>query len=221
VQPALIVALAISIGLGVTNAAYARYETISSGLADARLAAFDVKTSHVAGWKASYLGQLSQAQQFFGATAVWERAVYRPTAMADISSSRNVYVDVLTTDDPGSLAAYGLEACYTFHGYHIASVSDVDVGAGVSAQIIDYFNPRQQISWSALWWEWPYEEDGTTRYERIVVFMADGPTADFTGVAATDIPTQDPKFATTDAFLATLGRSIVSTQLANAVDEEA
>jgi hypothetical protein len=205
----------------VTNAAYARYETISSGLTDARLAAFDVKTSHVDGWEANYLGQLSQADQFFGETAMWERAVYRPTAAADITSSRTVYVDVLTTDDPGTFAAYGLEACYTFHGYDIASVSDVDVGAGVSAQIIDYLNTRNQISWSALWWEWPYEADGKTRYERIVVFMADGPTAEFTGVDATDVPTQDPKFATTDAFLATLGRSIVSSQLASAADEEA
>jgi hypothetical protein len=51
--------------------------------------------------------------------------------------------------------------------------------------------------------------------------MADGPTAEFTGVDATDVPTQDPKFATTDAFLATLGRSIVSSQLASAADEEA
>lgn len=216
-RPALVVALGIAAILGVTNAAYSRYEAISSGLADARLGSFDIQTAHVPGWETSFVGNLKQASQYFGETATWERVAYQPTGAAQVTADRTVYVDLLTTDDAGTFAAYGLEACYTFHGYEIASVSQVDVGAGVSAQVIDYTNPKSDIAWSALWWEWPYtSDDGKTRYERIVVYMADGPKSTFGGLADVEIATQDPQFAETDRFLATLGQAIVRSQLATA-----
>ncbi|MGH2445278.1 MAG: exosortase/archaeosortase family protein [Candidatus Limnocylindria bacterium] len=217
----LVVALGVTAVLGLTNATYARYEAISVGLADARLAALDIRTAHVSGWEAHYVGSITQGRQYFGETSTWERVAYQPTSGADVTASRTVYLDVMTTDDSGTFAAYGLEACYTFHGYDIASVADVDVGAGVTAQVIDYVNTRQNIEWSALWWEWPYtSEDGDTRYQRIVVFMADGPKATFEGLDELRIETQDARFARTDQFLATLGRSIVSSQLAIATAGE-
>jgi exosortase len=213
VRPALAVALGFAILLGVTNAAFSRYESISSGLGDARLESFDIRTAHVSGWRAQYLGQFAVARQYFGDSATWERVVYTPTPTAQTTSSRTVYVDVITTEDQGTFAAYGLQACYTFHGYQIKSVSQVDVGAGVEAQVIDYRNPSSDTDWSALWWEWPYEVDGQTRYERVVVFLADGPLATFTGLSDIAVATQDSRFAETDKFLATLGRTIVSSQL--------
>jgi hypothetical protein len=124
-----------------------------------------------------------------------------------------LYLDVITTDDPGSLAAYGLQACYRFHGYQIASVTTADIGAGVHAQIIDYRNTKMDADWSALWWEWPYTVDGLTRYERVVVLMSEGPNSEFTGITANDVQTQEPRFAESDRFLVTLGREIVRSQL--------
>jgi exosortase len=216
VRPALAVALAVAILLGITNAAYSRYESISSGLGDARLQSFDIRTAHAPGWRTEYLGKFAVARQYFGDSATWERVVYAPTNSAVTQSSRTVYVDVITTDDQGTFAAYGLQACYTFHGYEIRSVSQVDVGAGVDAQVIDYRNPKSETDWSALWWEWPYEVDGKTRYERVVVFMADGPLATFSGISDVTVATQDSRFALTDRFLATLGRNIVRGQLGTA-----
>jgi exosortase len=215
-RPALVVALAVALVLAVTNVGYARFEAISSGLADARLHSFDVRTAQVPDWRTQYVARLLQVKQYFGATATWDRVMYLPARNAPIHSTRTVYVDVITTDDPGTLVAYGLEACYTFHGYDIASISTTDVGAGVKAQVIDYTNTKQGVDWSALWWEWPYQQDGKTRYERIVVFMANGSDAQFTGVNNISIGTQSPRFVQTDRFLATLGRSIVRSQLATA-----
>jgi len=210
---ALALAVAVAVAFGLTNAAYSRYEAISSGLADARLGAFDIESAHVSGWETSFVSTMAQARQFFGSTATWERVAFQPTVAAELVSSRTVYIDVLTTDDPGTFAAYGLEACYTFHGYRIASVSQVEIGAGVKGQVIDYTNPESGIDWSALWWEWPYTaEDGSTRYERIVVFMADGPQATFRGLPDLDLATQDARFIATDRFLAALGAEIVNTQ---------
>ena len=216
VRPALIVAVCLAGVLGATNAAYARFESISSGLGDARLGSFDIRTAHVSGWETQFVARFRQATQFFGPSATWDRTLYLPRSTAPIHSTRSVYVDVVTTDDPGTLAAYGLQACYVFHGYHIASVTTTDVGAGVRGQVIDYTNPKNGTDWSALWWEWPYTADGKTRYERIVVFMANGPEAQFSGVMSSDIGTQVPRFVETDRFLVTLGRSIVQSQLGTA-----
>jgi exosortase len=212
-RPAFVVAAAIALALAVTNAGYARFEAISSGLADARLTTFDIRTAQVPSWKVSFVGKFIQVKQFFGPTANWQRVLYAPTAQATLQSNRTVYVDVITTDDPGTFAAYGLEACYTFHGYDIASVSTVDIGAGVDAQVIDYHKPQSDTDWSAIWWEWPFTDHEGTHYERIVAFMAGGPGATFGGVPSATIPTQSPRFVQTDQFLTALGRTIVLSQL--------
>jgi exosortase len=216
VRPALVVACVVAVTLAVADFGFARYEAISSGLADARLTSFDVRKAHVPDWRISFVGKFIQGTQYFGPTSTWERVLYVPTAAATIQSTRSVYVDAITTDDSGTFAAYGLEACYVFHGYQIASIATIDIGAGVQAQVIDYTNPSTNIGWSALWWEWPYTEGGKTRYERIVVFMAGGPEAQFKGVPEISVPTQSAAFVETDRFLTTLGRTIVGSQLGTA-----
>jgi hypothetical protein len=210
---AFVVALSVAVVLAATNAAYARFESISSGLGDARLGSFDISTAHVSGWDTHFVARFRQATQFFGASATWNRTLYVPQLTAPIHSTRSVYVDVLTTDDAGTFAAYGLQACYVFHGYTISSVTTTDVGAGVRAQVLDYTNPKVGTDWSALWWEWPYTANGKTRYERIVVFMANGPTSRFSGEMGDNLGTQSPRFVDTDRFLVTLGRAIVRSQL--------
>jgi exosortase/archaeosortase family protein len=218
-RPAIAVTLVIAAVLGLTNSAFSRYEAISSGLSDARLAKLDITVAHVPGWEASVVGELTQARQYFGDDATWERAAYRPTESASIVADRTVYVDVLTTSDSGTFAAYGLEACYAFHGYEISSVAQVDIGAGVNAEVIDYTNTRNGIAWSALWWEWPFTTaEGATHYQRIVVFMADGPDSAFDGLSAFEIGTQDARYLETDQFLASLGQEIVASQLASVAD---
>jgi exosortase len=216
VRPALVVAAGVTVVLAVANLGFSRYEAITNGLADARLTSFDVRTAHVPNWRISLVGNFIQGQQYFGAASTWQRVLYTPTPAATIQSSRNVYLDAITTEDQGTFAAYGLEACYQFHGYQIASIVTTDIGAGVQAQVIDYINPKTNVGWSALWWEWPYTDAGKTRFERIVVFMANGPDATFKGVPDMTLPTQSAQFVETDKFLTTLGRTIVRSQLATA-----
>ena len=216
VRPAFVVALGLAVVLGASNAAYARYEAISAGLTDARLGTFDVRTAQIPGWETQFVANFIQVRQYFGPSSTWERVMYLPTPRAEISSTKSVYVDVITTDNPSTFIAYGLEACFVFHGYHISSVVSVDVGAGVRGQVIDYTNPKVQADWSALWWEWPYTEDGRTRYERITVFMANGPRAEYKGVEPLSLGTQEARFEDTDRFLVGIGRAIVQSQLQTA-----
>lgn len=216
VRRAFVVAICVAGVLAGTNAAYARFDAISSGLADARLGSFDVRSMQLPGWQSRYIAAFPQATQYFGSSATWDRASYWSLSGASLSSSRSVYVDVLTTDDAASLVAYGLQACYRFHGYDLASVSTADIGAGVSAQVIDYVNTKVGADWSVLSWEWPYTVAGKTRYERVVILLGEGPKTQFTGVTGSDIGTQVPRFADTDRFLVTLGRAMVRSQLGTA-----
>ena len=210
---ALVVAAVLTAVLAVTNATYARFESISSGLADARLQTFDARTASVPNWDTRSMASFPIAKQYFGASATWDRTLWWPTAEASLYSSRSVYVDVVTTDDAGTFASYNLEACYRFHGYRVASVATTDIGAGVQAQVIDYVNEKANVNWSALWWEWPYQEDGRTRYERIVILISEGPNTEYRGIMTGSVPGQAPEFAESDRFLVTLGREVVRSQL--------
>jgi exosortase len=213
VRPALAFAVGVAAILAVTNAAFARYDPISSGLADARLKSFDVNSMHVAGWSSRYLAAFPMAKQYFGSSGTWDRALYKSGGIAALTSKRPIYVDVLTTDDPNTFAAYTVENCYRFHGYDITSITTADIGAGVSAQVIDYFNRKTETAWTTLWWEWPYSDGVQTRYERVVFLIGEGPKSEYTGLIAKDVTSQDARFAQTDAFLVTLARTVVRAQL--------
>jgi exosortase len=213
VRPALAFAIGAAAILAVTNAAFARYDALSSGLADARLKAFDVSSMNLSGWSSRYLAAFPMAQQYFGSSGTWDRALYASTDMAPLTSEQPIYVDVLTTDDPSTFAAYTVENCYRFHGYEIVSITTADIGAGVSGQVIDFYNPKTETTWSTLWWEWPYTDGAKTRYERVVFLIGEGPKSEYTGLIAKDVATQDARFALTDAFLITLARNVVRTQI--------
>ena len=213
VRPAFVMAVGLAAILGVTNAAYTRFDAISSGLADARLGSFDVRAAKLPGWESRFISAFPQARQYFGESATWDRSSHWSLPGAPLSSTNSIYLDVITTDDPGSFADYSLQACYRFHGYQIASITTADIGAGVHAQIINYVNTRQKAEWSALWWEWPYTAEGLTRYERVVLLLGEGPTAEFAGVTADDVESPTPRFAESDRFLVTVARSLVRTQL--------
>jgi exosortase/archaeosortase family protein len=213
---ALLVAVSMAGVLAVTNAAYARFDAISSGLGDSRLAPFDVRDAKLSGWDHRFISAFPMATQYFGGSATWDRAVYWAGPAAAVASSRSVYLDVITTDDPGTFASYTLEACYRFHGYQIESITTADIGAGVQAQVIDYHNTKVDADWSILWWEWPYSDGLRTRYERIVLLMSEGPNATFRGELASDVDSASPAFHQTDRFLVTVARDVVRTQLGTA-----
>jgi exosortase len=214
VSPALAVAVAIAVVLAGLNAGLSRYETIATPLGQAtRLEPFPIQNAQVAGWTSSYMAANPGGKQFFGDKSTWDRIQYTPSASATLQASVPVYVDVIGTDDPGSLAAYGVQACYSFHGYAIESTSSVDVGGGVTAQVIDYTNTKINADWSAIFWEWPYQKNGRTWFERIVVFVASGPAAHFGGLDVVRVANQSPRFAQTDQFLTTIATRMVASQV--------
>jgi exosortase len=209
----LVVAAAVAMLFGGLNAGYARYEPLANALGGPRLGAFDVRNAQVADWHAEFATRFEEGRQYFGQSSTWDRYIYSTDAAHPASGLRSsvpIYVDMMSTDDPSSLAAYGIEACYQFHGYQIASLTTLDIGVGVDAQIVGYVNPRQRADWSALWWEWPYRDGEKTRYQRVVMLVANGPGATFEGGALDVAPSRAERFTETDRFLAALARAMVS-----------
>jgi exosortase len=214
VSPALICAVAVAVVLAGLNAGLGRYEAIATPLGEAkRLEPFPIRNAQVAGWTSGYVAANPAGKQFFGQNSTWDRIQYAPSASAALQASVPVYVDVIGTDDPGSFAAYSVQACYSFHGYAIESTASVDVGAGVTAQVIDYRNTKIDADWSAISWEWPYQKNGRTWFERIVVFVASGPAARYSGLDGVRVASQSPRFAQTDQFLTTIATRMVASQI--------
>ena len=80
--------------------------------------------------------------------------------------------DVITTSDLSSFSAYGIEACYRFHGYKLYSIRTVNLGNGVYGNALSYYNTSIKSDWTTVYWIWPVlTSTGKTRYERVVLMM--------------------------------------------------
>ena len=212
--PVIVVAIGALL-MATINAGYARFEAVAGGLGQPVPSTFEASSAVPPGWSTALAASYDVGKQFYGDRSSWDRYLYQSPDGTSLDASVPVYVDVITTDDAGALAAYGLETCYRFHGYVIQSRNDIDLGSGVTGQVIDYTNPKRGTDWSAVWWEWPYNADGATRYERMVIFMAGGPTATLVGATDAAPPAQAGQFDQTDDFLATLGRIVVDQRLSD------
>lgn len=211
VMMAIIVAAA---GLGYVNSTFARYEPLTNGLAEPQVGALNVEVVSEIGYTTDFVASYGHARPYFGERSSWDRVRITPGAQAPMSSSAPVYIDDVRTDDAGALAAYGLEACYRFHGYLIESATTVDVGAAVPAQLINYHNPKQGRDWSGVAWEWPFQgRNGLVRYERVVIFTTDGPQANYAGVTVPPDASAG-RFGETNAYLVAVAREVVRLQLA-------
>jgi hypothetical protein len=212
-RPALMITAVVVLVLAGVNRGYARYAPLAGDLGEARLAAFEARAAVIPQWEHFLVARYAEGREFFGPSSTWERVLFASTPTAALRSSAPIYVDAISTPDANALAVYGIVECYRFHGFTIESVGSVDVGGGVKAQVIDFANPRDRADWTAVWWEWPVREAGHVIYQRVVVFMANGPRATFDGIPD-DVPGGDsPRFAATNRFLTALARMLVAAQL--------
>ena len=79
--------------------------------------------------------------------------------------------DVINTPDLSSFSAFGVENCYTFHGYALADVTQVSLAGGITGQAMSYTS-QQFGSWSIVYWIVPVKMDtGGTSYERVVLYV--------------------------------------------------
>jgi exosortase/archaeosortase family protein len=198
----LAIGLTMAALLAMPNASFAHYDSLVDAFGHPTLGTIDPNGVKIPGWQAAPSTSFDQATSYFGPHATWERVAF--SATTDLGSQpTSVYLDVIRTDDSGSLAAYGVEACYNFHGFGQVSNASTDVGAGVEAKVASFRSPVEATDWSILWWEWPYDAGGQTRYERLVLL------APLDGSSQPGGATTQASFTTATATLESLARSIV------------
>lgn len=196
------VGLALALMLAIPNASFAHYDSLVNAFGTPTLGTVDPGTVSLAGWQGSQAVGFDQATQYFGSNGTWDRVGFGASD-PNVTGPNTVYLDVIRTDDSGTLASYGVEACYNFHGFaQVASLS-ADVGAGVDAKLASFRSPIAGTDWTILWWEWPYNAGGQTRFERLVLLAPLAPP-DQPG-ATTSLST----FQSAQTSLTSLARQIV------------
>jgi len=204
------VGLALAAMLAVPDASFAHYDSLADAFGHPTLGTVDPNAVKIGGWQAVASTSFDQAKSYFGSHATWERVPFVSTSTSP-SGPSTVYLDVIRTDDSGSLASYGVEACYNFHGFTQVSSFSEDVGAAVDAKVASYRSPDSATDWSILWWEWPYNAGGQTRYERLVLLAPLDPA----GQPGTT--TTQATFDAAQSTLESLARTIVSAGMSDHV----
>jgi exosortase/archaeosortase family protein len=172
---ALPLALAAVFIVGSLNARLVRYGLVASDLGVPRLASFATTPPTIARWSETTRGDTYDwARQFFGDDSTWKRFSLLPPAKGkgELWSTMPIIADVITGSSLDRLNAYGIEACYKFHGYGLTEQTTVDLGGGVKGTSMrwqDGDGPR----WTTVYWHWPVMEHGKRRYERVTLLLAD------------------------------------------------
>ena len=140
-----------------------------------------------AGWTAVHTDTYTWATPFFGEDSTWLRyeLTWTGARSAPLQATTPVLADVITTSDLSSFSAYGIEACYRFHGYKLYSIKTVNLGNGVYGNALSYYNSSIKSDWTTVYWIWPVlTSAGKTRYERMVLMMIDSGNVRQMGKAA-------------------------------------
>ena len=146
----------------------------------------------VAGYTGYKADSYDWVKRYFGSDATWNRydytasstpASYTPGA----TTGGTIFADVIDSTKISPFNAYGIEACYAFHGYSYSGQKAVNLGAGVVGYSLAY-RGTDGTAYSVLYWIWAVDDaQGNKHYERVVLLK---PSSD--NAAAASAPQSDP-----------------------------
>lgn len=172
----------LALGVSVYNSDLQAYDRVANSFGEPRLASFEESRETPIGWTLNDGPTYDWAKRFFGSSSTWHRFVYSMEGQSGTTLSANVpiTVDVIDTSDRAALVAYGIEDCYSFHGYAIQGRQSVDLGSGVTGGVLTWTSGKTKLTWTTLFWQWPIKTPKGTRYERVTMVMNDQSTNKFT-----------------------------------------
>jgi exosortase len=214
---------AVSLVLAVNNSSFRAFDLVASASGDAKLPSFLVHPGSPPGWSPQYTAEYVQGKSYFGESSRWFRYTYFYQGGAgDLSASLPVTADVINAGGISGFSAYGVEACYNFHGYHLRDVGEVSLGAGIRGQTLSY-STQAGADWSIVYWIWPVKTGTQTRYERVILYLLNTPAGavksppnvagvqGLKGALSTTSPV-DRRLITNRAFLVAFAREIIQSQ---------
>ena len=168
---ALLTVAAAAMVIGVNNVGLSNYNLVAGVAGQAKLNAYIQGAVAPRGWSAHYETSFGWAKPLFGDTSIWNRYVIESEEANPLRTNATVVADVINTPDLSSFSAFGVENCYTFHGYALADITQVSLAGGITGQAMSYTS-QQFGSWSILYWIIPVKMDtGGTSYERTVLYV--------------------------------------------------
>jgi hypothetical protein len=212
--------VALALVAGVADAGLLPYAAFADGSGAPTVKALSLDTPLPKGWTITKSQTYDWAKQYFGANSSFDSYILENPAKSVVPT----WVDVVRTDDRGSLDAYNLQSCFLFHNYAITTVRRIDLGSGVTGLLLNYEDPSTKgnalgtsapsvkTRWATVSWAWPVRFNGETYYERVTLTSPLRPDQS----AAPDLrPSSGPRAIVLD-FLNALGNGD-----AHAADETA
>ena len=179
--------LAIVVVLFGVDGTLTRFQLTASDFGAPKVEAIDAKPAVVPGFNAAPIAQYDWVTRFFGSGSSWHRFSYAQNTyepgVEGASQQAPVIADVIDSKSIQPFNAYGIEACYSFHGYTVHGDHTVDLG-GVTGHALTYRDGSQ--AWTVVYWIWAVADgNGGRRYERVVLLESSRPDGD-TAVAEPD-----------------------------------
>ena len=181
--------LVFAILVGVSNVGLQTYNLVADVSGAPKVISFIDDPVTPMGWTSRYEATFSWAAPLFGENSIWNRYELYPSIGGNLHARTDVVADVIDTPDLESFAAFGVEQCYQFHGYSLSNVTQVSLAGGIVGQALSY-KSQQYGSWSIIYWILPVKRDGSTVYERVVLYVqnlhgvvAEDPSGDPSGVS--------------------------------------
>jgi exosortase/archaeosortase family protein len=170
-RAALVTVGVAAVVMGLLNAGLVAVNPVASALGTARLVPFETAAARVEAMSARRVDHFDWATRYFGERSDWTRYEISGISDARLGSEIPVTADVVTTDDASTFDDFGVDACYQFHGFAVENRREVELGKGQFATVMSWQDPRSPIRWTSLYWYWPVNLRGETRYQRIVLMI--------------------------------------------------
>ncbi len=171
VYVAVVAVVVAALFIGISDVELNAYNLVAGVSGEAKLTAYIQGPVAPRGWSAKYDTTYGWAKPLFGDTSIWNRYVMRSEGSGPLATHDEVVADVINTPDLSSFSAFGVQACYTFHGYALADITQVSLVGGITGQAMSYTS-QQFGSWSIVYWIVPVKMDtGGTNYERVVLYV--------------------------------------------------
>jgi exosortase/archaeosortase family protein len=171
----VVILLLATVVLSVSDSGLRVFDPVAGATGEPKLGSFLADPATPAGWTASFVTEYDMNKPLFGEDSRWFRYTLSDTApqSSSLHSRLPVTADVIDAGGLSGFEAYGVTACYSFHGYVLRDVATVDLGDGIKGQALSYSGGAalSHQDWSIVYWILPVETGAGTRYERVILYV--------------------------------------------------
>lgn len=157
--------------VGGLDSQLAVLDPVAGALGSPRLGTFEETALEMDGFEGKRIDHFEWTERFFGSGSDWTRYEFDGPGSTELAATIPVLADVVTTSNVQTFNDFGVESCYRFHGYEVAGDRRVDLGNGVTGNLLTWKDPNSPITWTTVYWHWPVATDDGTRYQRIVLMF--------------------------------------------------